>query len=76
MAEEREARPDGPHQNQGSLYVVENPNVRATVTDSTHHPQWNFEKFLIDKNGKVVNRWASTTTPSGIDATVEKLVAE
>jgi len=38
--------------------------------------KWNFEKFLIDKNGKVVNRWASTTTPSAIDGTVEKLVAE
>ncbi|KAG2133261.1 glutathione peroxidase [Suillus bovinus] len=38
--------------------------------------KWNFEKFLIDKNGKVVNRWASTTTPQAIDATVEKLLAE
>ncbi|KAG1803127.1 glutathione peroxidase [Suillus subaureus] len=38
--------------------------------------KWNFEKFLIDKNGKVLNRWASTTTPQAIDATVEKLLAE
>ncbi|KIK45322.1 hypothetical protein CY34DRAFT_22575 [Suillus luteus UH-Slu-Lm8-n1] len=38
--------------------------------------KWNFEKFLIDKNGKVVNRWASTTTPQAIDAVVEKLLAE
>ncbi|KAG1798199.1 thioredoxin-like protein [Suillus plorans] len=38
--------------------------------------KWNFEKFLVDKNGKVVNRWASTTTPQAIDATVEKLLAE
>ncbi|KAG1775297.1 thioredoxin-like protein [Suillus placidus] len=38
--------------------------------------KWNFEKFLIDKNGKVVNRWASTTTPEAIGATVEKLLAE
>jgi glutathione peroxidase len=38
--------------------------------------QWNFEKFLVDKNGKVINRWASTTTPQGIDANVEKLLAE
>lgn len=40
------------------------------------HSQWNFEKFLIDKNGQVVNRWASTTTPQAIDATVEKLFTE
>jgi glutathione peroxidase-family protein len=36
--------------------------------------QWNFEKFLIDKQGNVVNRWASTTTPAAIDAEVAKLV--
>ncbi|KIK62948.1 hypothetical protein GYMLUDRAFT_41235 [Collybiopsis luxurians FD-317 M1] len=36
--------------------------------------KWNFEKFLIDKNGNVVQRWASTTTPSAIDAEVAKLV--
>jgi glutathione peroxidase len=38
--------------------------------------KWNFEKFLIDKNGKVVNRWASTTSPEAIDAEVAKLVAQ
>jgi glutathione peroxidase len=36
--------------------------------------QWNFEKFLIDKEGKVVNRWASTTNPQAIDAEIAKLV--
>jgi len=36
--------------------------------------KWNFEKFLIDKEGKVVNRWASTTTPEYIDGEVAKLV--
>nr|AGC26942.1 glutathione peroxidase [Polyporus umbellatus] len=36
--------------------------------------KWNFEKFLVDKEGKVVNRWASTTTPEGIDSIVEKLL--
>jgi len=37
-------------------------------------PQWNFEKFLIDKDGKVVNRWASTTTPEAIDPEIAKLL--
>lgn len=36
--------------------------------------KWNFEKFLIDKEGNVVQRWASTTTPAAIDAEVAKLV--
>jgi glutathione peroxidase-family protein len=46
------------------------------AADATSRTQWNFEKFLIDKNGKVVNRWASTTTPQAIDPIVEKLLAE
>ncbi|KAF7316756.1 Telomerase reverse transcriptase [Mycena chlorophos] len=36
--------------------------------------KWNFEKFLIDKNGVVVNRWASTTTPEAIDKEVGKII--
>jgi len=36
--------------------------------------KWNFEKFLIDKEGKVVNRWASVTTPETIDAEIAKLL--
>lgn len=36
--------------------------------------QWNFEKFLIDREGKVVNRWASTTSPEAIDAEIAKLL--
>lgn len=34
--------------------------------------KWNFEKFLVDKNGKVVERYASTTSPSSIDSTIAK----
>jgi len=36
--------------------------------------KWNFEKFLIDKEGKVVNRWASITTPESIDPEIAKLL--
>ncbi|KAF8959479.1 glutathione peroxidase-like protein [Flammula alnicola] len=36
--------------------------------------KWNFEKFLVDKNGNVVHRWASTTTPQAIDAEVAKVL--
>ncbi|KAF8623710.1 hypothetical protein AX17_007407 [Amanita inopinata Kibby_2008] len=36
--------------------------------------KWNFEKFLVDKEGKVVNRWASTTTPEVIDGEVARLL--
>ncbi|GJE88720.1 glutathione peroxidase [Phanerochaete sordida] len=36
--------------------------------------KWNFEKFLVDKEGNVVNRWASTTSPDAIDAEIAKLL--
>ncbi len=31
--------------------------------------KWNFAKFLVDKNGKVVDRYAPTTSPSKIQVT-------
>jgi len=36
--------------------------------------KWNFEKFLVNREGKVVNRWAPTTKPEDIDAEIGKLV--
>jgi len=36
--------------------------------------KWNFEKFLIDKEGRIVNRWASTTSPEAIDSEIAKLL--
>ncbi|PAV16223.1 telomerase reverse transcriptase [Pyrrhoderma noxium] len=38
--------------------------------------KWNFEKFLIDKNGKVAHRWASTKSPESIEPEIEKLLNE
>ncbi|KAK6507290.1 hypothetical protein TWF481_005735 [Arthrobotrys musiformis] len=34
--------------------------------------KWNFEKFLISRDGKVVERWASTTTPASLTPRVEE----
>ncbi|KAJ3513505.1 hypothetical protein NMY22_g15018 [Coprinellus aureogranulatus] len=36
--------------------------------------KWNFEKFLIDREGNVVGRWASTTTPGAIESEIQKLL--
>ncbi len=36
--------------------------------------KWNFTKFLIDKNGNVVERFEPTTTPKSIAADIEKLL--
>ncbi|KAJ9214392.1 hypothetical protein DTO166G4_4016 [Paecilomyces variotii] len=34
--------------------------------------KWNFEKFLISADGKVVGRWASTTKPESLQDTILK----
>lgn len=36
--------------------------------------KWNFEKFLIDKNGKVVERYSSLTKPKTLEAKIEELL--
>lgn len=36
--------------------------------------KWNFTKFLVDRQGKVVDRFASTTTPEKIEAKVKRLL--
>jgi glutathione peroxidase len=51
------------------------------LTDARNDPtklgevQWNFEKFLISKDGKIVNRWRSATTPQS-DEVVKAIEAE
>ncbi len=37
--------------------------------------KWNFTKFLVDRNGKVVERFAPTTKPESITGDIEKLLA-
>ena len=34
--------------------------------------KWNFEKFLVGKNGQVIDRWSSVTSPTD-DAIVKKI---
>jgi len=34
--------------------------------------KWNFEKFLISADGKVVGRWASTSKPESLTSTILK----
>lgn len=37
--------------------------------------KWNFEKFLVDKNGKVAERYPPTTSPLQIEKDIKKLLA-
>ncbi|RXJ87086.1 glutathione peroxidase [Arcobacter sp. CECT 8985] len=36
--------------------------------------KWNFTKFLVDKNGKVIERFSPSTTPESIEKDIEKLL--
>ncbi|KAH3683597.1 hypothetical protein WICPIJ_005444 [Wickerhamomyces pijperi] len=37
--------------------------------------KWNFEKFLINKKGEVVERYSSLTKPASLGDSIEKLLA-
>ncbi|MGB5791412.1 glutathione peroxidase [Poseidonibacter sp.] len=39
----------------------------------TNDIKWNFTKFLVDKNGKVINRYGSITKPQEIEDDIKKL---
>ncbi|GAA0163722.1 hypothetical protein Leryth_018287 [Lithospermum erythrorhizon] len=36
--------------------------------------KWNFSKFLVDKDGKVIDRYAPTTSPLSIEKDIKKLL--
>ncbi|MBY0098048.1 glutathione peroxidase [Mesobacillus maritimus] len=36
--------------------------------------KWNFTKFLVDRNGQVIERYAPTTEPNKIEKDLEKLL--
>lgn len=36
--------------------------------------KWNFTKFLVDKDGKVIKRYSSSTNPVKIEKDIEKLL--
>ncbi|RGB34791.1 thioredoxin-like protein [Rhizophagus diaphanus] len=38
--------------------------------------KWNFEKFLIDKNGKVVKKYTSAVKPEDISSDIENLIKQ
>lgn len=46
----------------------------APGTLGTEGIKWNFAKFLVDRNGAVVGRYGSGTTPEELAAEIEKLL--
>lgn len=41
----------------------------------THSIKWNFTKFLIDRDGQVLKRYAPTDTPKSLAADIETVLA-
>lgn len=55
--------------NADPLFKFLKENSKGFITEAI---KWNFTKFLIDRNGKVVKRYAPTTNPSKIEDDIEK----
>jgi glutathione peroxidase len=59
--------------NQHPLYKFLKGEKGGLLGDSI---KWNFTKFLVDKSGKVIERYAPTTPPERIAPDIEKLLAK
>lgn len=55
-----------------------NPLFKMLIAKTGTAPKWNFYKYLIDRNGNVVNAYGSMTKPSSSSITgeIEKLLGE
>ena len=53
------------------LYVYLKKSAGGFVTDDI---KWNFTKFLINRDGEVVKRYAPSTKPKDIEADIQKLL--
>ncbi len=58
-------------ENAHPLYKFLKSEKSGLITDEI---KWNFTKFLIDKDGKPVERYATTTKPSSIEKDIEDIL--
>jgi glutathione peroxidase len=54
------------------LYVYLKENASGILGSEVI--KWNFTKFLVDRNGKVLKRYAPSTTPSEIEQDIKNLL--
>lgn len=57
--------------NESPLYTYLKSQQKGVLSSNI---KWNFTKFLVDKNGNVVARFAPTDKPEKLDADIEKLL--
>jgi len=60
--------------NAAPLFTYLTNNARGFL--GSKRIKWNFTKFLVNKDGKVVKRYGSVTKPEDIDADIKKLLTE
>ena len=65
------AKTDVNGKNQSPLYKFLKEQKGGILGDNI---KWNFTKFLVDRNGNVVDRFAPTVTPEKIDKYVEEVL--
>lgn len=53
------------------LFKFLKAEAKGTIGDAI---KWNFTKFLVDKDGIVVNRFAPTTSPSSFEDEIEAIL--
>ena len=56
------------------LYVFLTDQARGFL--GTKAVKWNFTKFLVDRSGKVIRRYAPATVPAKIERDIEQLLGE
>lgn len=57
--------------NESPLYTYLKSQQKGVLSSNI---KWNFTKFLVDKNGNVVARYAPTDKPENLEADIEKLL--
>jgi glutathione peroxidase len=52
------------------------PLFRALAKQAGAYPTWNFYKYVVDRDGNVVNKYTSVTSPqsSKVVSTIEELL--
>lgn len=58
-------------ENTHPLYRYLKSHAGGFITDTI---KWNFTKFLVDREGRVVKRYAPSTKPSEIESDIQKLL--
>lgn len=66
------AKVDVNGENEAPLYKFLKSNQKGIL--GTENIKWNFTKFLVDKDGNIIDRYASTTTPESIENDIKKLL--